>query len=99
MAPHAPHAEHVVADTVLAVLVGADIDANDAAAMRSAIQTISESIEPFIVEAQTINHRAIGPEPKDAWPRVSRLRARRDGPALDETKACREHRVRGFAIL
>ena len=62
-------------------------------------EAIRKVIEPFIVEAEPIDHRAIFAQAEDARPFVALLRTRRDGAALHEAKARRKQRVRRFAVF
>lgn len=99
MAPYPPHAQNIIPDAIGAVFVGADIDPDHAATMRTPIEAIDEGVEPLIVEAKPIDDGAIWAQSKDAGAGIALLRARRDGAAFDKTKARRKHGVWGFAIL
>jgi hypothetical protein len=82
-----------------AVLVGADVDADDSVHVAALLQPVERRGLPAIVEAEAIDHRAIFAEAEQPRLVVARLRARRDRSDLDETEAERQH-VRGhFRVL
>ena len=55
----AAHADLVVADAVGAVLVGADVDADDAGAAATLAQARFGRVVAFVVEAEPVDHRRV----------------------------------------
>src|SRR5262249_30248485 len=58
-----------------------------------------ELSNPAAVEAEAVDHRLILRQTIEPLAGVARLRSRRDGPRLDETKAERERGVAYFRML
>ena len=82
------------------ILVGADIDADDAARMRRARARAGAA--PFgalRIEAEPVDDACIGIEPEQPRPRIAGLRLRRDGADFDEAEAEPQQRVRHFGVL
>src|SRR5262249_31397169 len=90
---------HVVGDPIGRILVGADIDADDAALRRAGREPAQHGVGAFAVEAQAIDHAFVGRQAEQARPRIARLRQRRDGPDLHEAEAEPKQRGRHPAML
>ena len=98
MRRHRLDADDIVLRAVFRILVGADIRA-DRHAGRTFREPADEILEPVIVEAHPVDHRAVFLEPEQARLRIARLRLRRHGAAFDKAETEPRHRVRHFAIL
>ncbi len=83
------------------ILVGADVDADDAARTRAAraASRAQHGIGALRIKAEPIDHAVIGIEPKQPRPRIAGLRQRRDGADFDEAEADAQQRVRHFGVL
>src|SRR5690606_34090916 len=86
-------------EAVGAVLVGADIDADDAAAPFARHQPPLRRLVPLIVEAQPVDDGLVLDKPENARLWVAGLRERRHGAYFGETEAQAQKRVRHFGIL
>src|SRR6185437_11477022 len=88
----------IVGDAVGRILVGADIDADDALA-RACRQPFGRRRHALVVEAESVDDGAILPQPEHPGPRIAGLGTGGDGAAFDETEAQLEHEVGDFGIL
>src|SRR5262249_39013150 len=79
--------------------VGADIDADDAAALRACGETFQHRLLAFAVEAEPVDDPLVGIEAKQARTRIAGLRLRRHGSNLDEAEAEAQQRIGYLAIL
>ena len=77
---------HVIGDAVGRVFVGADIDADNAAGARARREPPERRVRALRIEAEPVDHAAIGVEAKHPRSRIARLRLRRDGADFDEAK-------------
>ncbi len=93
-----PHAEHIVGYAVDGILVGPDVDAENAAGPAAREPCMSRFIA-LIVEAQAIDERLVAGQSKQPWARVARLRARRESADLDKAEAGRQQPARDLRIL
>ena len=71
------NAARIVENAVIGILVGSDID-SDNALLFTHSKTFMSSFMPLIVKPHAIDHRLVFTETKEAGLRVARLRARRD---------------------
>ena len=90
---------HVVGDAVGGILVGADIDADDAAEMRARSQPPQHGLRAVIVESHAVDHTLVALEAKQPRPRIAGLRLRRHRTDLDKTETQPQQRVRHFRAL
>ena len=90
---------HIIADPVRRILVGADVDADDAAAAPPRFEPPQHGVMAFVVEAHAVDHRRVLRKPEQPRARVSRLRQRRHRADLGEAEAQRQHLVRHLGIL
>ena len=90
---------HIVGDAVGGLLVGADIDADDAARVRRARKPAQHRLGALAVEAEPVDHALVGGEPEQARARIARLRLRRHGADLDEAEAEPEQRIGHLGVL
>ena len=97
---HAREAVHVVAFGcfVRCVLVLADIDAEQATALR-ALDVAHQRLDAVVVESQAVDHRAVPRQAEHARFRVAGLRLGRDRADLDEAEAQRQQCVDVRAVL
>ena len=91
--------DHVVARTIGAVLVGADVHADDAASSFSRFETRQRRRVSAIVEAEPVDQAVIGDEPEDARLWVARLRLRRHRSRFGKAAAHRQHGIGHARIL
>ncbi len=91
-------AGHVVGGTIDRILVGADVDADDAAAAARR-EARRDGRDAVAVEAEPVDHRLVGIEAKQPRPRIARLRLRRHAAGFDEAEPEPEQRVHHFGIL
>src|ERR1700730_13915657 len=89
----------IIVDAVGAILVGPDVDADNAAEMRAAGQPPQHRIAAVIVEAHAVDHRLVALQPEQPRPRVAYLRLRRHRPDFDEAEAQPQQRVRNLRTL
>ena len=89
----------IVARTVGAVLVGSDVDGDDAALALARFKPRQRGGMSAIVEAEAVDQGAVADEAEDARLRISRLRSRRHGADLGEAATHREHGVGSARIL
>ena len=90
---------HIIGDAVRRILVGPDIDADDAAGIGPRGEPVQNGFGALRIEAEPVDDAPIGVEAKDARPRVAPLRQRRDGADFDKAKAQAQQRVRHLGIL
>ena len=85
---HPPDARRIIGDRGRrAVLVGADIDADDAAPRRRAVSRFAPPRLPAVVEAHAVDHRPVLGQPEQPRLRIARLRRGRERADLDEAEA------------
>src|SRR4029078_12600589 len=96
---HRPQAADIIGDAVRTLLVGADIDANDALAVAALQQALKRRRLTAIVEAHAVDDRAVLAEAKQARLRIPLLRAWGQRSHLDEPEAQAEHLLGHFRIL
>ncbi len=89
----------VILDPVLRVLVGADIDPDNAATIGPLGQPCERRGRPLPVEAEPVDHALIGSEPENARPLVSGLRPRRHRSDFDEAEAEPQQRIGNRCVL
>jgi len=80
-------AGHIVGRAIDAVLVGADVDADDPARIRAREKPPRHGCDAFAVEPEAVDHGAVGGQAKQARARIARLRQRRHAADLDEAEA------------
>ena len=83
----------VVGDAVGRILVGADIDADDAAMMRARREPAQHRFGAVIVEAHAVDDGLVALQPEQPRPRIAALRLRRHGADLDKAEAEPQQRV------
>ena len=83
----AGHAELIVGHPVGAVLVGADVDADDAGPAGALAHALEAALVAFIVEAEAVDDAFVGAQAEDARLRIAGLGERRDRTDLGETEA------------
>ena len=89
----------IVADAIGQILVGADIDADDAAVIGARGEPAQHGFGAVIVEAHAVDHGFVALEPEQPRPRIAALRLRRHRADLDEAEAEPQQRVRHLGIL
>ena len=94
---HAADARHVIADTILAVLAGADIHPDHAVA--ASRETAKRGRLALIVEAEAVDDGAVGGGAKNAWGGIALLRLRRQRADFDEAEPRGEKRREHPRIL
>src|SRR5690606_6020255 len=89
----------VVSDPVGAVLVGADIDADNTAGISTPGQTLIDRIMALVVEAEAVDDGAVGGQPE--YPRlvVARLRPGGYRSHFRKAEAQLQERIRHVSIL
>ena len=92
-------ARHVVARTIGAVFVSADVHADDAASSFSRFETRQRRRVSAIVEPEPVDQAVVGDEPEDARLRVARLRFRRHRSRFGKAAAHRQHGIGHARIL
>ena len=90
---------HIVGDAVGAVLVGADIDADDAALIRTRREPAQHRVGALAVEAEPVDDALVARQPKHARARIASLRPRRHGADLDEAEAELEQCIGHLGVL
>ena len=96
---HCPDARNIIGDPVRAVLVGADVDADNAATRTAFEQALVRGGMAMVVEAQAVDHRAILAQPEQPRLVVPGLRLRGDRADLDEAEAEAQHLPGDLGIL
>ncbi len=89
----------IIGDTVGRILVGPDIDADDAALMRARGEPPQYGFGAVIVETHAIDDGFIPLEPKQPRPRIAALRLRRHRADLDKAKTQPQQRIRRLRAL
>lgn len=89
---------HIIGDAVFAILVGADIHADDAAQL-CLLQTFQGGRMAFIVEAEAIDDTLILYQTEDTRPGIAGLRLGRDGADFGKAETEPQKRPRYFRIL
>ena len=95
----ATDAGDIVRHAVGAVLVGADIDPDDAGGIAARREPREGRLVPLVVEAEPVDHRPVGGQPEDARPVVAGLRLRRHRADFRKAEAELQQCVRNFGIL
>ena len=83
----------VIGDAVGRILVGPDIDADDAAMMGARRKPAQHDLGAVIVEAHAVDHGFIALEPKQPRPRIAALRLRRHRADFDKAETEPQQRV------
>src|SRR5690606_38177388 len=91
-------ARDIVRGAVVAVAIGADIDAEDASGL-APVEALGEGLVTLIIEAQAVDERAVARQPEKPRQRIARLGERRDGADFDEAEAEAEELVGDGAVL
>jgi hypothetical protein len=89
----------VVGHAVGRVLVGPDIDADDAAMVGASRKPAQRDLGTVIVEAHAVDHGFIALQPKQPRPRIAALRLRRHRADFDEAETQPQQRVRHLRAL
>ena len=89
----------IVADAVGRILVGADIDADDAGKLRARRKSSKHGLGAVIVEAHAVDHGLVALEAEQPRPRIAALRLRRHRADLDKAEAEPQQRVRHLGVL
>ena len=89
----------VVGDAVGRILVGPDIDADDAALMRARRQPPQHRVGAVIVEAHAVDDGFVALQAKQPRPRIAALRLRRHRADLDKAETEPQQRVRHLGAL
>ncbi len=92
---------HIIGDAIGRILVGADIDADDAAgiARAPASRARAPTVGALRIKAEPVDHAAIGIEPEHPRPRIAGLRQRRDGADFDKAEAEAQQRIGHLGVL
>ena len=89
----------VVGNPVLAVLVGANVDAEHTGTPLPRRESLRRNRRAAVVEAHPVDHRAVLDQPEQARLGIARLRTRGDRADLGKAEAQRQQLVRDLAIL
>ena len=89
----------IIGDAVGGILVGPDIDADDAAEMRATGQPPQHRIGAVIVEAHAVDHGLVALQPEQPRPRIADLRLRRHRSDFDKAETQPQQRVRHLRAL
>ena len=89
----------IIGDAIGGILVGADIDADDAAKLRARRQPPQHDVGAVIVEAHAVDHGFVALQPEQPRPRIAGLRDRRHRADFDKAEAEPQQRVRHFGVL
>ena len=90
---------HIIGNAIGCILVGADVDADDAARSRPRSEPAQHGVGALRIKAEAIDDAGISIEPKQPRPRIATLRLWRDGADFDETEADAQQRVRHFGVF
>ena len=93
------NAGHVVRGPVDRILVGAEIDPDDAGSARARREPLRDSLDAIAVEAETVDDALVRVEPEQPRTRIARLRLRRDAARLDKAEAQPQQRIDHFGML
>ncbi len=96
---HRLDARDVICDRVGALLVLAEIGADQARAPAPGREPCAHGLEALVVEAEPVDERAILGQTEQSRLGIAGLRARRDGAGLDEAEAEPQHGVGHLGIL
>ena len=83
----------VVGGAVGGILVGPDIDADDAAVMRARRETPQHGFGAVIVETHAVDDGLVALQPEQPRPRIADLRQRRHRADLDKAEAETQQRI------
>ncbi len=97
--PEPANALGIVGHAVFGILVGADVDADDAAASPPGIKAPRHDSRAIIVEAHAVDDGLVFLQPEETRRRVAGLRLRRHRSHLDEAEALPQHGIRHLGIL
>ena len=89
----------VVGGAIAGILVGADIDADDAARFGARREPRQHDGRALAVEAEPVDHGPVRLQAKHPRARIAGLRQWRHGPDLDKAEAEAEQRVRNLGVL
>ena len=89
----------VIGDAIGRILVGPDIDADDAAMMGARSEPAQHGFGAVIVEAQAVDHGFIALQAKQPRPRIAALRLRRHGADFDKAETEPQQRVGHLGVL
>ena len=89
----------IVGDAIFRILVGADVDADDAAPPAPALEPRQRRRVALIVEAHAVDDGFILRQPEQARPRIADLRPWRHRADFHKAEAQRQHGVGHFGIL
>ena len=84
---------HIIGDAVGGILVGADIDSDNAALMRAPGQAPQLRFRPVIVEPHAIDHGLVALQAEQPRPWIAGLRLRRHSADLDKTETQPQQRI------
>ncbi len=90
---------NVILDPILRILVGADIDADNAAATEAFAEPCERRRRALPVEAEPVDHALVGSEPEDARTLIAGLGPRRHRSDLDEAEAQPQQRIGNRGVL
>ena len=76
----------VIRDAIIGILVGADIDADDAAEMRAPGQPPQHRLRAVIVETHAVDDGLVALQPEQPRPRIAGLRLRRHRADFNEAE-------------
>ncbi len=89
----------VVGESVVRILVGADVDADDPRTASPPAEASERGLMPGVVEPEAVDDSLVLRQPEHPRARVARLGLRRDRSDLDEPEAHPQERVRRLGIL
>src|SRR4029077_6260409 len=92
-------ARDVIGGAIGAILVGAEIDADDAGRAGARRQPPGDRVEAIAIEAETVDPPLVASEAKHPRPRIPWLGFWRHPARLDEAEAEPEQRIRHFGVL
>ena len=93
------NAGDVVRGPVDRILVGAEIDPDDAGSARARREPLRDRLDAIAVEAETVDDALVRVEPEQPRTRIARLRLRRDAARLDKAEAQPQQRIDHFGML
>jgi hypothetical protein len=89
----------IIGGAIVRILVGSDIDADDAGIGGARHQTPQHDVAAVIVEAHAVEHGFVARQTKQARTRIAGLRTRGHRTDFDETEAEAKQRIRHFGVL